>query len=450
MGQISTKPRLLLFQPPIYDFALFDLFLKPYGLLRLGRWLKESGYEVFFVNGLDYNEAVTNDLLGVPRRYSNGTGKFPRMRTSLPHGVNSERSFGRYGVLTNIMKSKVKEINPDIIFVTSGMTYWYRGVVEAVEICKELFPEIPVLTGGIYANLMPDHCKLSTGADYVVTGNTEESIKIIFKAHSFPVPSGKIPTGPLMLEDVWKDAGVLRLNEGCPFHCDYCASDLLCKNFIKGNAEIAFELLLEMHGRFGTSNFAFYDDALLVNSDKSIKPFLEMVIQKNLQLKFYLPNAVHLQFLDKETASLMERAGFQEIRLGYESSSSDFHADYDDKFPEDDLFRVVETLNNAGFSKNSITAYILGGLPGQPWRDVERSIKTASSTGIRVSLAEYSPVPRTTLWEKSIDICPLPLEKEPLFHNNSFFPMKWEGYTAENMTYLKNMVRELNVNQKNL
>ena len=448
MDPISTKPRLLLFQPPIYDFALFDLFLKPYGLLRLGRWFEASGYDVAFINGLDYKDAITNKTLGSPRRNSNGTGKFPRIRTPLPKGVESKRSFGRYGVLNNILKNKVKDVNPDIIFVTSGMTYWYKGVVEAVSICKELFPGIPVLTGGIYANLMPDHCKTSTGADYVVAGNTEESIKIILKAHSLPLPAGAIPTSPLMLRDVWKDAGVLRLNEGCPFHCDYCASDLLCKKFIKGRAEIAFESLLEMHGRFGTGNFAFYDDALLVNSDLSIKPFLEMVIRKNLHLKLYLPNAVHLQFLDKETASLMKRAGFQEIRLGYESSSSNFHADYDDKFPEDDLFRVVETLKNAGFSKNRITAYVLGGLPGQLWRDVEQTIKTAAFTDIRVSLAEYSPVPRTSLWGKSMELCPFPLDSEPLFHNNSFFPMQWDGYTVENMNYLKNMVRELNSNLK--
>ena len=444
MGKISTKPRLLLFQPPIYDFALFDLFLKPYGLLRLGKWFEKSGYEVFFLNGLDYTDLETNSFLGNPRRVSNGTGKFPRMRAPLPDGVEFERYFGRYGVLPEVLKRKMKNFNPDLIFITSGMTYWYKGVVEAVEISKDLFPLIPVITGGIYANLMPEHCKNITGTDYVVSGNTKEAITAILQSYSLPLPIGEIPAHPLMLEKVWKDAGVLRLNEGCPFHCDYCASDLLCKSFQKGEAEITFELLIEMHERFGTSNFAFYDDALLVNSDNSIKPLLEMVIKNNLPVKFYLPNAVHLQFIDKETAVLMNRAGFQEMRLGYESSSSDFHADYDGKFEEDELFRVVEILVEAGFQKKSITAYVLGGLPEQSWKDVERSIITASSSGIKVSLAEYSPVPQTPLWEKSMNLCPFPLDKEPLFHNNSFFPMKWEGYTLENMLYLKKRVRELN------
>jgi len=433
-----------LFQPPIYEFALFDLFLKPYGLLRLGRWFAESGYDVFFLNGLDYNESETNRTLGTPRRMPDGTGKFPRMRALLPFGVESERYFGRYGVLPEILKRKLQAVNPDLIFITSGMTYWYKGVAEAVKLSKEVYPDIPVITGGIYASLMPEHCRVNTGSDYVVCGNTASVIKAILSDFSLPEPNGGIPLAPLMLKEVWKDAGVIRLNEGCPFHCDYCASDLLCSSFIGGNAEIAFGTLIEMYERFGTRNFAFYDDALLVNSSRSINPFLELVIKKELPVKFYLPNAVHLQFLDKETASLMKRAGFQEIRLGYESSSSDFHSNYDDKFPADDLHRVVGILEKAGFSKNRITAYVLGGLPEQSWMEVERSIKTAASTGIRVSLAEYSPVPRTKLWGKSLKLCPFPLDKEPLFHNNTFFPMKWEGYTLKNMKYLKNLVMDLN------
>ncbi|MCK5674044.1 MAG: cobalamin-dependent protein, partial [Spirochaetales bacterium] len=355
-----------------------------------------------------------------------------------------ERYLGRYGVLPEILRIKIKNINPDLIFITSGMTYWYKGVIEAVKLSKEVYPDVPVVTGGIYASLMPEHCKIYTESDYVVSGNTSEDIKIILSEHSLPEPGGQIPQSPLMIEDVWRDAGVIRLNEGCPFHCDYCASDLLSAEFVSGNIETAFETLVEVHERFDTRNFAFYDDALLINSSQSIKPFLELVIKKELPVKFYLPNAVHLQFLDMETAGLMKRAGFQEIRLGYESSSIDFHSRYDDKFPADDLHRVVEILKKAGFSSSSITAYVLGGLPEQPFGDVERSIMSASSTGIRVSLAEYSPVPRTSLWKKSLELCSYPLEEEPLFHNNSFFPMKWEGYTGANMKYLKNLVVELN------
>ncbi|MCF6334873.1 MAG: cobalamin-dependent protein [Spirochaetales bacterium] len=440
----SSKPRVLLIQPPVYDFALFDLFLKPYGLLRIGRWLKDSGYEVVFVNSLDYNDSPSSEILGTPKRMSNGTGKFHRMRAPLPGGVEADRYYGRYGILPEVLKAKIKNARPDLVFITSGMTYWYRGVAEAAAFVKELYPEIPVVTGGIYASLMPEHCMEHTLSDYVVSGSTVASIKTILKEHSLPEPLGSLPGLPLMLREVWRDAGVIRLNEGCPFHCDYCASDILSSSFNQGRWKSAFENLMEIHERFGTENFAFYDDALLVNSSTGFNPFLEKVIERDLHLKFYLPNAIHIQFLNEETSLLMKRAGFQEIRLGYESSSSNFHAEHDDKFPEDDLFRVVELLKKSGFTSNQMTAYVLGGLPDQSYLSVERSIRTAGSTGIRVSLAEYSPVPGTKLWEKSKNLCSYPLEEEPLFHNNSFFPMKWAGYTVENMNYLKNLASSLN------
>ncbi len=440
----TSKPRILLIQPPVYDFALFDLFLKPYGRLRIGRWLENSGYDVVFVNALDYKDSETSRILGIPGRRPNGTGKFHRMRAPLPEGIRSDRYFGRYGILPEVLRKKIKAARPDLVFITSGMTYWYKGVVEAAAVVKELYPEIPVVTGGIYASLMPEHCMKYTLTDYVVSGSTVSSLVSILNHLSLPVPRDQLPGSPMMQKGVWEDAGVIRLNEGCPFHCDYCASDILSSRFNQGRWESAFDNLLEIHERFGTENFAFYDDALLVNSSTGLNPFLEKIVSKGLSLKFYLPNAIHIRFLDKETALLMKRAGFREIRLGYESSSSNFHSEYDDKFSEDDLFRAVEVLKGSGFSSGQITAYVLGGLPGQSFRSVEKSIRTAGGAGIRVSLAEYSPVPGTNLWEKSKEICPFPLEKEPLFHNNSFFPMKWEGYTVENMTYLKNLSVELN------
>jgi hypothetical protein len=32
---LKTKPRVLLVNPPIYDFTVYDFWLKPYGLLRV-------------------------------------------------------------------------------------------------------------------------------------------------------------------------------------------------------------------------------------------------------------------------------------------------------------------------------------------------------------------------------------------------------------------------------
>ena len=438
------NPVVLLIQPPIHDFALYDLYLKPFGLLRVGRWLEEGGWKVDFVNALDYTDNASAAVQGNVKRKKNGTGKF--FRTVIPNPLKGEgrgRRFARYGILPGELKRRISASSPDIILITSGMTYWYRGVAEAVMTAKESHPGIPVVVGGIYATLMPDHCFSATGADFVVQGDARSPLEGILRKLALPVPSGGLD-GPMLLENVWSDAGIIRLNTGCPYRCDYCASSVICSSFIPGEAEMGFNQLKEMHSRFKTVNFAFYDDALLINKEKVFIPFLRKVINSGLDLNFYLPNAVHLQFLDREVSLLMKKAGFRDIRLGFESSSTDFHSKHDDKYGEGDFACAVENLKSAGFGPENITVYILAGLPRQDWREVEESVRFAAGFGVKVSLAEYSPVPGTPLWKESVKLCSLPLEEEPLYHNNTFFSMEWEGFTLENLKYLKTLALSLN------
>ena len=63
-----------------------------------------------------------------------------------------------------------EELNfkPDYIFVTSLFTYWASHVRSAVSYYKSKFPDSVVIVGGIYASLMPEHCKEYTGCDQSV------------------------------------------------------------------------------------------------------------------------------------------------------------------------------------------------------------------------------------------------------------------------------------------
>ena len=46
------KPRILLVNPPIYDFSAYDIWLKPYGLLRVAGFLRNQA-EFHLVDFLD-------------------------------------------------------------------------------------------------------------------------------------------------------------------------------------------------------------------------------------------------------------------------------------------------------------------------------------------------------------------------------------------------------------
>ena len=131
--------------------------------------------------------------------------------------------------------------------------------------------------------------------------------------------------------------------------------------------------------------------------------------------------------------------------MGFESESSSFHEKHTpsgvkfqpESFP-DTMNRVIE----AGFSPESLSVYILAGLPGQRAEEVENSIHSAMKSRVRVRLAEFSPVPGSRLWEDSVQLCRYPIADEPLFQNNSFFPLEWEGFTRQDLQRLKLSVRK--------
>jgi len=444
-----VKAEILCIQPPVYDFALYDLFFKPYGLLSIAGWLQEGGYRVPFLNALDYEDARTVRALGRVRRKSDGTGKFHRMRAELPEGIRPiRRRFGRYGVLPEVLEEKIRRAHPDVVLVTSQMTYWYPGVVEAVEMVKRHHPGVPVIVGGVYATLMPEHCRRVTGADEVVAGDGFSRLPEILARYGLESPAKLPPPSaavPVMDPGVWKQAGILRLNRGCPFHCTYCASRILEPDFQAGDFRMVFEWMRELHTRYRIRNFAFYDDALLFDRERVLLPLLEEVIRRELDLRFFTPNAVHMRYIDAETASLMKRAGFREVRLGYESADEEFHRQLDRKYSPEEVPQAIKVLRRAGFTGRQLLLYVLAGLPGQRVSEVERTLHIVSRYKVKVSIAEYSPVPRTGLWPEAVRDSSYPVESEPLYHNNTFFPMEWEGFTRDDMQRVKALSHELEV-----
>ena len=446
----SHTPGALLIHPPVYDFALYDLFLKPFGLQRIAAALTGGGYRVDLVNALDYTDPETAGILGLPRRRADGTGKFFRAPLPLPDALSAHisrpfmRRYGRYGILADVLKRRIARTRPDIIFIGTGMTYWYPGAAEAAALVREIHPGVPVVCGGTYASLLPDHCADQTGAMVHDGPLSTKELNTILTGYGLPEIPGCGPLPPASEHPLTSgSAAILRLNEGCPYSCEYCSSKSLSPEFIQGDAGNAFDGFAELY-RLGVRNFAFYDDALLIRKETVLQPFLRKVIDAGSTASFYTPNAVHLRQIDAETAELMQRAGFREVRLGYESSSEDFHNSYGRKYTPGSFAATVEILKESGFAPREIGVYILAGLPRQHRSEVEASVEECIQAGVKIYIAEFSPVPGSALWETCISESSLPLAEEPLLQNNTFFPMAWSGFSPEHMHRIKQKVKTWN------
>jgi len=450
-----VKGNILLVVPWIYDFAAYDLWSEPLGLLYIAAIIREYGYDLTLIDCLDRHHPDTLSASGRknPRSNRYGCGKFHKTILDKPAALaHIPRYYGRYGIPLEIFTRELESSGrPDAILVTSGMTYWYPGPWMVLKQVREIYPEVPTILGGIYATLCPEHARFS-GADYIVEGPGETQVlslldKLTRNAHD----PGRIPRS---LDDYHYPAHDLRrvvehvailTSRGCPFHCTYCASRLLHPaGFIRRDPVSVVDEIEYHHRTFGATDFAFYDDALLVDAKHHVEIILDGILQRGLSCRFHTPNGLHARYMSAELAAKMFQVGFKTIRLGLETIDAARQHQMGDKVAAPEVRRAITFLRQAGFTSSQIGVYILAGLPGQPASEVEESIAYVHDCGALVKLALYSPIPGTVEWERAVAQGTVETNADPLLHNNTIYPLHASpsGYVA--LRKLKDRVWEVN------
>jgi radical SAM superfamily enzyme YgiQ (UPF0313 family) len=135
----------------------------------------------------------------------------------------------------------------------------------------------------------------------------------------------------------------------------------------------------------------------------------------------------------------MLEAGFKTFYLGFESRCEQWHQKTGSKVTSDELAEAVRILLRAGAKPQQITAYQMLGHPGSDPQDAEATMRFAHGLGIRVTLADFSPVPHTPdgrACRQWVNI------DEPLWHNKTAFPIALLGETEVNR--LKELCRRGN------
>jgi hypothetical protein len=448
-----SVPHVLLINPWIYDFAAYNLWTRPLGLLEIGGSLRDHGVRVSLIDCTDAENFSVQSRFK-PKINPFGTSKLKRTPIDKP-GVLSDvpRNYCRYGISPDDYISRLKALpSPDLILVTSVMTYWYPGVRDAIAIAKEVFPEAPVWLGGVYASLLPEHAKKICRPDRIFPGPFTRQKFEDFCAF-LGISNGETHSSPLHGLPFWEGYEThhflcTRTSVGCPFHCPYCASNILTPRFREVPVPETLRVLRKAHDIFHVSDIAFYDDALLVNSAHRLEPLLESVTAQRLPLRFHTPNGIHIRLIDEKTAALMKAAGFMTLRLSLETTDPSRLAASDDKVTVAEFDYALACLFKAGFTAENIQVYLLVGLPGQSLGEIETSIDEVLSRGIRPSLAEFSPIPGTPLWETAIRSSLYPLEEEPLTHNNTLIPCGGKTITKEVLDGLRHKIREKVVGRK--
>ena len=493
-------PRILLVNPPVYDFAAYDFWLKPYGLLTVAGYIRGRADFALF----DYLDRL-HPFAAKQKQFQSdqwGRGRFYGRRIPTPAPLATiPRYFRRFGLPRDRFADHLARTEPpDYVLIQTTMTYWYPGVEEVIRDIRGTRPSVRIILGGNYVTLCPSHAE-TLGADLLIPGTNLQ-----------PLWDYLGITPDLDQPALWEvypklSVGALKLTDGCPFKCTYCSVPRIYGQFSARPLDRSLaELKLLI--RLGAKNIAFYDDALLFNAEQVLIPFLNEIIKQNIKVtrsnrtqcvipspllsavegaatvipspalseskgaatvipsaaeesiqttprsdsisvdqvfsqppNLHSPNALNARFLTKDLAELMVRAGFKTFYLGFESASAQWQKRTGSKVFCDELASAVAYLKAAGADPADITAYQILGHPYSDIQQLEDSMRFVNSLGIRGTLADFSPIPGTPDGDycaKWVDLA------EPLNHNKTAFPIILLGFNQSNR--LKDLQRALNRN----
>jgi hypothetical protein len=275
--------RALLINPPVYDVQYWAEWSQPHGLLKVGSYLKQQGYETRLVDCLfpDAKRNVPKKTKSVVELCSPQETAYqefrkkqhrlePNQRFKFIFGTNLDDLKQELLAMAGIVKIASSSDGPvwtpslfpenafvpDEVWITSIMTYWWESTVDVAELCKEVFPGARMRIGGIYPTLASDHLQdklaergltfevvlgfdlnLDDERDLVVVGEIPEAswLDLDFDLYYEPhLANSRYYHGPGPGGPGYKSAiadrqhygppyAILTTTRGCPFDCAYCA-----------------------------------------------------------------------------------------------------------------------------------------------------------------------------------------------------------------------------------
>ncbi len=440
-----TLPQVLLINPWIEDFAAYDYWAKPLGLLRIASWFDQNNLPYHFLDCLDMTHPVHSQALPhKPVRTPWGAGKYYKHPISTPQPLSHiSRQWSAYGLPLSYIKKYVETIpSPDVVLIHTSMTYWYLSARKLVGLLQERFPRATIILGGLYTTLCYSHARSCFAPHYVHKGPGVPFLRKYFEESwniSMPFPDPLALPYPKHLYP-GSDLGILSLSTGCPFKCTYCASSYLHPRFQK--ARLSFlKRELEHFATSSIRNVTFYDDALLSNAGDLLLPLLKWVEKQNFSFYFHLSNGVNLKNITPHIIQAFQKNNFITLRFGFETAKPNQQKKLGKKTDNQEFLQAARLLHEAGYSSEDIGVFLLAGYPGQTKEELKSSINFVLDNGAKPYISEYSPIPHTSLWKESCRISKYPLEQEPLFHNNTILPCEWNQFTFKDLRNLKKYYR---------
>lgn len=309
---MEVLQNILLVQPefPIASKSRWHKSFLPIGLLKLGSYYRKKGHRVKLVHGKE----------------------------------NSD-------------------FRPNKVMISSLFTYWSKHVWDCVKFYKQHYPKAKVVVGGVYASLMPEHCKQS-GCDEVFVGVHKEAEKCE-PAYDL---LGNNPH-PINYQ-------IIHTTRGCLRRCKFCGV---------WKIEPKFESKKSIKNEIQRNQLIFYDNNLLAN------PYIGNILEEIANTR-HNGGAVYCEsqcgfdgrLLTPKLAKLIKKARFQYPKIAWDHSYS----------KHKNIKKQLGMLINAGYSHKDISVFMVYNWD-HDFHEMEKKRLKCWEWKMQISDCRYRPLDQT-------------------------------------------------------
>jgi anaerobic magnesium-protoporphyrin IX monomethyl ester cyclase len=298
------------------------------------------------------------------------------------------------------ISSFIHQISPSVIGL-SFMSHEYFEACYLTSLIKKIFPQTPVIWGGIHPTIAPEECLQY--ADYVCIGEGEQTIldianKVMSGSTDFRLinnlcykESDQIKRNPLypliddlntlpicehrpqysyieygrkivpltqkMFRKYARYHGItlsIMSSRGCPFACTYCCNNIFHRLYNSNKvrhrsvANVISEIEKAIHDNPYIQHINFADDCFLSSSEEYLQEFC--VLYKKKVRKPFIIRTIPI-FINREKMQILKNAGIGWIALGLQSGSDRICRDvYNRKSFKSDFLKAAQIIKDLNIS----------------------------------------------------------------------------------------------------
>jgi radical SAM superfamily enzyme YgiQ (UPF0313 family) len=311
----------------------------------------------------------------------------------------------------------------------------------ACRLVREMYPDVPIIWGGIHGSLLPEQTLENPYIDIVVVGEGEETFPELVKALESGTPLSNVPgicykengkvrhtanrtfvkldeQPPLSYHLVNMDHYRRRLfgmdhisfnsSRGCTYSCAFCWEPAFHRRKWRAmKAETVLDQIKRIIRDYNIRGFLFTDDNFFIDMKRAYD-ILQGIVRADLNISLgkLQMRADAICEMDRDFLELLVRAGAKRIHVGVESGSHRIL----------DLIKKGETVEKVIEANRKLAPYpivplylFMMGLPTEIPEDFAQSIRLAVQLTDENPRAVktfniYTPYPGTELYDHAVQL----------------------------------------------